>query len=78
MRYGPGVVRLTVDYTGTYLIPFALRELGSPRSGLLRWPTNMDPVYMDVKGRTTRYCVLFLAKTQDVDILHELARPFFE
>jgi len=28
----------------------------------------MDPVYKDVKGRSTRYCALYLGHAQDVDI----------
>lgn len=27
----------------------------------------MDPVYTDVKGRSTRYCAFYLGQAQDVD-----------
>jgi hypothetical protein len=36
----------------------------------------MDPVYTDVKGRSTRYCALKIGQAQDIDILPGIARLF--
>src|SRR6476469_8747486 len=37
---------------------------------------NMNPVYTDVKGRSTRYCALKIGQAQDIDILPRIARLF--
>jgi hypothetical protein len=39
-----------------------------------RWQTNMDPVYMVVKARSTRYCAVNLGQAQDIDNLHVMTR----
>src|SRR6266540_1175784 len=37
---------------------------------------NMDPVYMDVKAGSTRYCAPKLGQAQHIDILHGMTRAF--
>ena len=36
----------------------------------------MDPVYKDVKGRSTRYCAFKIGQAQDIDILPGIAPSF--
>ena len=44
------------------------QEAGRPLVRPSRWPSNMDPVYVVVKRRSTTYCAPFLGQAQDVDI----------
>jgi hypothetical protein len=38
----------------------------------------MNPVYTDVKGRSTRYCALKIGQAQDIDIFAKNSAPFSE